>query len=49
MVKHIIEVTLNNVSEAEQQELRDYLDQECWGWVEKQIQVVNDLNQEVKK
>lgn len=41
MLKHIIVVTLNNVSEAEKQELRDYLDKESWGWEEKSIEVDN--------
>jgi hypothetical protein len=34
MIKHTIEISLNNVSREEQQELRDYLENNCWGWKE---------------
>ena len=37
MIKHIIVVTLNNVSREEQQELKNYLETNCWGWEEKEI------------
>ena len=37
MIKHIVEVTLNNVSSEEQQELKDYLEDHCWGWEEKNV------------
>lgn len=36
MIKHTIEITLNNVSKEEQQELRDYLEKNCWGWTEEE-------------
>lgn len=35
MIKHEIIVTLNNVS-REEQELRDYLENNCWGWKERE-------------
>lgn len=34
IVKHEITISLNNVSREEQQELRDYLNTNCWGWKE---------------
>ncbi len=36
MIKHEIIITLNNVSREEQQELRDYLENNCWGWKERE-------------
>jgi len=34
--KHKIEVSLINVSREEQQELRNYLENNCWKWKEVQ-------------
>ena len=33
-----IKVDLTNVSREERQELRDYLDDNCWSWQEKEEQ-----------
>lgn len=34
MIKHIIKIELNNVSREEQQELKNYLENNCWLWNE---------------
>ena len=39
MIKHDIIVSLNNVSREEQEELREYLESNCWGWTEQEKEV----------
>ena len=34
MSQRIITVTLTNVSREEQQQLRDYIEKNCWSWKE---------------
>lgn len=34
MLKQIIKIDLTNVSREEQEELRLYLEQNCWKWTE---------------
>ena len=38
MPQRIITVTLTNVSREEQQDLRDYLEKNCWKWKESVIE-----------
>ena len=37
-LKNVITVDMENVSREEQQELRDYLEKNCWKWNEKEEQ-----------
>lgn len=36
MIRTIIKVDLTNVHRDEQQELRDYLEDNCWSWKEQE-------------
>lgn len=37
-LKNVITVNMENVSREEQQELRDYLEENCWKWSESEEQ-----------
>ena len=37
MIKKIITINLTNVSRDEQEELREYLENNCWDWKEENI------------
>lgn len=41
-MKHSIEVILNNVSREEQEQLKEFLENNCWGWFETEREIDYD-------